>query len=110
MPRGVYKRAKKRKQVKRAMPASNLVEKALHTTEKTSAGLPALPPGWTTQLDARAAEQTVRFSVVIQVDIPVADFDREEANSQARIAGHALEKSMPEHSRLVFVATDEDEG
>jgi hypothetical protein len=102
----VYKRGGKKRAVKVR------VERALLQTDKpvASLDLPALPPGWSTQHDMRAEEQTVRFSVVLQVDVPIAAFDREEANSQARIAGFQLEKNLPDHSRLVFVATDQDEG
>ena len=108
MPRGIYKRkttkkAARKRMVKRALPASNVVEvaEAQHTA--------VLPSNWETQHDLREAQQTVRFSVVLQVDVPAAYFDRAEANSQARIAGFALEGGLPSHSRLVFVSTDVEE-
>lgn len=94
------KAVKKRKYTRRAkLPAENVIP-------VQSATQPTLPPYWQTQHDMRAEQVCVRFSVVLQVDVPQSEFDREEANSQARIAGFALEKNLPAHSRLVFVSTD----
>lgn len=115
MPTGVYKRGRKkakkagaRKYTKRALPAENLV--LLPAPLSTSA--PPLPDGWEALHDRRELSTTVRYSVVVQVDVPEVEFDREKANELAMALGSRLESQLPCGSSLVLVATEmlEDAG
>jgi hypothetical protein len=106
MPRGIYKRKKASKRgpkvVKRALPAQTVRELS---TEVVLA--PALPAGWEAQHDRRELASKVRFSIVLQCDVPEVEFDRERANELAMELGHRMEALLPRGSALVLVATEE---
>lgn len=103
MPRGIYKRPKKKgAKQKRALPAENVV--LLPAPQSTSA--PPLPEGWEALHDRRELSTTVRYSLVLQVDVPEVDFDRVRANELSMALGLRMESLLPAGSELVLVATE----
>lgn len=109
MPRGVYARPTKRKKAKaggrkytkRALPAENVA-----LLELPAPSVPPLPHGWEALHDRRELSSTVRYSMVVQVDVPEVEFDRERANELAMSLGTRLESQLPVGSSLVLVATE----
>lgn len=104
MPTGIYKRkkAKKRAYTKKAHAAKSAIEPS-NIRELT---VPVLPAGWEAQVDRRELSSTVRYSIVLQVDVPEVEFDRERSNELAMELGHRLEAKLPANTSLVLVATE----
>lgn len=103
MPKGIYKRAKKapKRKYKRALPSENVA-----LLELPPPSVPPLPHGWEALHDRRELAATVRYSVVMQVDVPEVEFDRERSNELAMSLGCRLESMLPAGSELVLVATE----
>jgi hypothetical protein len=91
--------------VKRALPAETVRELRANVARELI--VPTLPPGWEAQHDRRELASKVRFSIVLQCDVPEVEFDRERANELAMELGHRMEALLPRGSALVLVATEE---